>query len=137
METGDLNDLVWTMVSQLGWWWWGPTVVIAAYNLVVVYALDAPLSLGARIARVFAILSCILMICTPWYNSLGTVALPTLLVSCCVINSQFWVEQRNRKRRLESAMRRSGLGSLLDHRESARQRLVTAMVGHKATRNWR
>jgi len=137
MTPSDFNDFIRESIDWLGWFWWGPTVVLAAYNLGVLYVLDAPASLGARMARVFMILACVLMVGVPWYNSLGMIALPVLIVSCCVINTQFWVEERNRRKRLESAMRRSGLGSLLDKRENARQKLVTAMVGHKNTRNWR
>jgi len=97
-----LNDLLreFAIHSGIGWAVCG---LLAFLNLIVMYALDSPRSLGGRIARTLGYMA---MICGAFgwrWHALGAIALPLLFGSYLALNIQYWYECRVRKQRMPVA----------------------------------
>lgn len=76
-----MNDWLWTHINGLGWIYWAPWVALSLKNLILLGTMGAPERGIDRVQRTFAWLAHITMLFTPFFNALGCVALPLLLIA--------------------------------------------------------
>lgn len=105
------------------WYIWLPCVLMSVYSLGVKYSLGAPRSLGSRISRTLAFMAHIMNIFSPLNVNLLLIAYPLLLLSHCVLNTQFYLEEQSRKRLMRIWNNVRGRRG-----ESTTEKVVTALV---------
>lgn len=91
----DFNAELWNLISKLGWVYWGPCVVIALENIIILTILPTPGTTLGRAARTMAWLAHLPMLFSPWFNVLGSVALPLLLIASNVLYVHLFIVSRN------------------------------------------
>lgn len=128
----DLHDYL--TINWVLWYLWLPCVGMAAYNMGMMYTLDAPHSLGGRISRVLAHMGMITGMASP-LNFIGfpvdfplvAISYPLLLASFCALTTQYSYECRARKRK--EAEIKAVLGIVEAKPTSTTEKIVTAIVG--------
>jgi hypothetical protein len=102
-----INDLIAEFANHAGWRWWGTCVALSFINLMFMYALDSPRSLGGRVARTLGYMAMIGGAFAWKWDSLGTLSYPLLLCSYLALNVQYWWECRVKKRGMTPVARES------------------------------
>lgn len=87
-------------------WWAVPSFMMASFNLVMLYRLGAPVSLGSRVARTLGLMSCLAAIFTifepQWQVTwLSELSYMLLFASYTAQNTQFLFEERKDQRKVE------------------------------------
>lgn len=76
-----MNGALWNIINELGWYYWAPFILLAIRNVYVLSRLSAPTSALGRAARTFAWLAHLPLLFAPWFNVMGSIALPLMLVA--------------------------------------------------------
>lgn len=76
-----MNEKIWEILNLLGWYYWVPFILLAARNLYLLSRLSAPATSLGRAARTFAWLAHLPLLFAPWFNVMGSLALPLTLVA--------------------------------------------------------
>jgi len=97
----NFNAWLWEIINTAGWWWWAPCVVIAIKNMVWLSLLNAPVTGMGRIARTLAWLAHIPMMFAPFFNAMGSLSLPLLLIANNILYIQLWLACRDQKAKMQ------------------------------------
>ena len=76
-----MNAGLWDLINWLGWYYWLPFIFVAVWNIYLLSQLAAPVTALGRAARTFAWLAHIPLLFSPWFNVMGSIALPVMLVA--------------------------------------------------------
>lgn len=76
-----MNAALWSIINELGWFYWMPFIFLAGRNLYLLSRLAAPATSLGRAARTFAWLAHLPLLFAPWFNVMGSLALPLMLVA--------------------------------------------------------
>lgn len=118
----DLNRLLAESIRSADWYRLVP-FFLAIYNLGVMYALEAPRSIGGRLARTVAYVAHILSAACLFYPDMWLMAFPMQMLGWCILNTQYYIECHRR-----------GRPTAPSHL-SAAGRFVKVVVGEKTASN--
>lgn len=76
-----MNAALWNLINWLGWYYWLPFIFVAVHNVYLLSCLSAPATALGRAARTFAWLAHIPLLFAPFFNVMGSLALPLMLVA--------------------------------------------------------
>lgn len=105
-------------------WYRAVPFFLAAYNLGVMYMLEAPRSTGARVARTISYMAHILSGAYVAYPDLWVVALPMQMLGWAVLNTQLYLE-----------CLRAGRRHYASDGMTVAEKAVKTVVGEKTARN--
>lgn len=105
---------------ELSNWWLFPCVILALYNMYVLYNLGAPASFGSRVARTLGMMSCLSVVFAPFEARLGVDFLSELsffLLSCSYAaqNSQFHIEDKEWQKKMAAKKSPKGIVDAIVH----------------------
>ena len=104
MEANHLNGVAWDLINSLGWWYWWIPFALSIVMALLLMTLDGPWSAVGRYIRVFTWFSMAPLWFSPWFNVLGAIAQPLVMIAfCSVVGQMAW--ECHKKRRVRNALR--------------------------------
>jgi hypothetical protein len=104
MEANHLNSAAWHLLNSWGWWYWWLPFFLSIVMAFLLMTLDGPFTNLGRYIRVLTWFAMVPMWFSPWFNVLGAIAQPLIMLAfCSVVGQMAW--DCHKKRRVRKALR--------------------------------
>lgn len=75
----DIENYIWRAVNYWGWWWWAPVMMVAAYNLYLLYTLAPAVTPLGKLTRIILTLGLLLYALSWGNNAFGLIGAPLIM----------------------------------------------------------